>query len=253
MTKAVCVQGPQVTPLARREASSVQRVTGSDIDGLGGKLIEQLIEHDLVADPSDLYALTADQLVGLERMGDKSAENLVSAIDHSRTTTLARFLFALGIREVGEATAANLATHFGSVEALAQAGAEELEAVDDVGPIVAERVISFFSKATNQATVAGLVAAGVQWPVIEVVARDELPLAGQTWVLTGTLEAMPRNVAKTRLQQLGAKVAGSVSAKTSQVVAGPGAGSKLSKAEDLGVPVMDEAALLALLKDYGLE
>jgi DNA ligase (NAD+) len=223
-----------------------------DIDGLGDKLIEQLLNEELISSPADLYHLSADQVKNLERMGAKSAENLINALEQSKDTTLARFIYALGIREVGEATAANLAAHFGDVDALMQASVEDLEAVDDVGPIVAEHIVRFFAESDNVAMVRDLIDAGIRWEVVETRLQAQ-PLEGQTWVLTGTLEAMPRDEAKRKLISLGAKVSGSVSGKTSQVVAGPGAGSKLTKAENLGVPVMDEEALLALLKDHGLE
>ncbi|MEC9482254.1 MAG: NAD-dependent DNA ligase LigA [Halomonas sp.] len=217
-----------------------------DIDGLGVKLIDQLVDREWVKTPADLFHLQADALVELPRFGRKSADNLIAALDKARHTTLARFIYALGIREVGEATAANLARHFGTLQALMDADQPALEAVEDVGPIVAAHIHAFFDEAHNRETVQQLIEAGVVWDEAEVTARPQ-PLVGQTWVLTGTLESMTRDEGKARLQALGAKVSGSVSKKTAALVAGPGAGSKLSKAEELGVEVLDEAAFLARL------
>ena len=221
-----------------------------DVDGLGDKLIDQLVDHRLVANAADLFALTHEQLVALERMGAKSADNLLAALEIAKHTTLPRFIYALGIREVGEATAASLARHFGDIEALCHADIEALEAVSDVGPIVGQSIAEFFAQPEQRKLVTALQQAGVQWPNISVVPSAELPLIGQIWVLTGTLEALPRTVAKQRLTALGAKVAGSVSAKTTVVVAGPGAGSKLEKAQSLGIDVQTEADLMALLSKY---
>jgi DNA ligase (NAD+) len=220
-----------------------------DIEGLGDKLVEQLLEAELVCTAADLYTLEASQLVELERMGQKSADNLVKALAVSRETSLSRFIYALGIREVGEATALSLAQHFGSWEALCVAGEEGLLAVADVGPVVADYLRQFMDSQQSMQVVERLRAAGVHWPDIATVPREAQPLEGQTWVVTGTLESLSRDEAKAHLQFLGAKVAGSVSAKTNCVVAGPGAGSKLSKAEDLGVKVIDEQALLAMLQE----
>jgi DNA ligase (NAD+) len=202
---------------------------------------------------ADLYKLTRFQLASLDRMGDKSAGNLIAAIDRSRNPVLWRFLYALGIREVGEATAKALASHFGTLEAIAEADEEALQQVPDVGPIVAGHIRSFFDQPHNQETLEALKEAGVQWQEEEIVSAEEQPLAGQTWVLTGTLAEMTRDQAKAKLERLGAKVAGSVSKKTACVVAGEAAGSKLAKAEQLGVPVLDEAGLLNLLKEHGVE
>jgi DNA ligase (NAD+) len=224
-----------------------------DIEGLGDKLVEQLVDEGLVDSVAGLYFLERDQLLGLERMGEKSADNLLTSLEKSKATTLPRFLFALGIREVGEATALNLARHFGNWEAIADAGEERWLEVDDVGPVVADHLAQFFDSGSSMAVVQALREAGVRWQDIEVVAPQALPLAGQTWVVTGKLEAMGRNDAKVFLQDLGAKVAGSVSAKTRCVVAGPGAGSKLAKANELGVEVIDEEAFLALLAVHGVE
>jgi len=217
-----------------------------DIEGLGEKLIDQLVERDWVETPAGLFALEAEALAELPRMGRKSSENLVAALEKAKATTLPRFIFALGIREVGEATAAGLARHFGTLEALMAADREALEAVEDVGPIVAAHVHTFFRQPHNRETIQALIDAGVHWEEAEVEARPT-PLAGQTWVLTGTLESMTRDEGKARLQALGARVAGSVSKKTAALVAGEAAGSKLSKAEELGVEVLDEATFLTRL------
>jgi DNA ligase (NAD+) len=221
-----------------------------DIDGLGDKLVEQLVEQGLVETVADLYALRREDLLRLERMGEKSADNLLAALEASKSTTLPRFLYALGIREVGEATARSLASHFGSYEALAAASEETLLAVEDVGPVVADHLRQFFDDPASQAVVRALREAGVHWPEAQAKAADA-PLNGQTWVVTGKLESMTRDEASAALQALGARVAGSVSAKTHTLVAGPGAGSKLAKAEALAVPVIDEAAFLAFLDDHG--
>ncbi|TQV78152.1 NAD-dependent DNA ligase LigA [Exilibacterium tricleocarpae] len=222
-----------------------------DIEGLGDKLVEQLVDEKLINSVADLYHLTHEQLAALERMGAKSADNLLAALEQSKSTALPRFLFALGIREVGETTARNLANYFGTLEKIAAASEEELLAVNDVGPVVAHFVAEFFQQPHNVEAVAALREAGVHWPDIEVAERPPAPLAGLTFVLTGTLAIMSRSDAKAKLQDLGAKVAGSVSAKTHHVVAGPGAGSKLTKAQELGVDVMDEAAMIDLLKRHG--
>ena len=224
-----------------------------DIEGLGDKLVEQLVDEGLVENVAGLYTLTREQLQGLERMGEKSADNLLAALDVSKQTSLARFIFALGIREVGEATALNLARHFGNWETLAAAGDEQLLAVDDVGPVVADHLRQFFDSASSMQVVEQLRRAGVNWPDLEVAPPEQLPLAGQIWVVTGKLEAMGRNEAKQLLQDLGAKVAGSVSSRTSCVVAGPGAGSKLGKATELGGEVLDESAFLQRLAALGIE
>lgn len=223
-----------------------------DIEGLGDKLVEQLVDQNLVTAVDDLYGLELEQLANLDRMGKKSAENLLLALEASKTTTLPRFLYALGIREVGEATARSLARHFGHMMALQQASQDALLEVSDVGPVVAHFVCDFFSQPENMAVVSKLSDAGVHWPDMVLDENQLLPLSGQTWVLTGGMEVMGRSEVKEKLQQLGAKVAGSVSAKTDCVVAGAGAGSKLTKAEELGVLVLDEAALLELLRENNL-
>ena len=219
-----------------------------DIDGLGERIIEQLVDAELVRDVADLFLLEASTLMNLERMGAKSAEKLVAAIADSRRTTLPKFLYALGIREVGEATALQLANHFGELSVLQAATVEELIDVPDVGPIVAEHVVSFFANKANIVLLARLQECGITWPKINAASVESQPLIAQTIVLTGTLEKLSRNEAKARLVALGAKVAGSVSKSTTIVYAGPGAGSKLAKATELGVKVDDEAALLSLLQ-----
>jgi len=216
-----------------------------DIDGLGDKLVEQLVDAGLIEHVNDLYALSQQQVAGLERMAEKSAANLIAAIEASKQTTLARFIFALGIREVGETTAASLARFFGNMDGLIQADAETLQQVPDVGPIVAQRVLDFFAQNHNRDIIDGLLQAGIVWPQAQSI--GERPLAGKTYVLTGTLSTMPRSQAKEKLEALGAKVASSVSAKTTAVIAGESAGSKLAKARDLGVSILSEAELAALL------
>ena len=217
-----------------------------DIEGLGDKLVDQLVEQGLVKDVSDLYSLTQQQVAGLERMGEKSAENFINARNKSKTTTLPRFLYALGIREVGEATALALANHFGALEEIAEADVETLQEVPDVGPVVAQQIAAFFHEHHNSEVIKKLQAAGVHWPQMERRAAT-LPLAGKTFVLTGTLAAMTRDEAKQRLQALGAKVAGSVSARTDYVVAGVEPGSKLDRARELNVEVMNERQFLKLI------
>ncbi|MDN7136330.1 NAD-dependent DNA ligase LigA [Pseudidiomarina terrestris] len=218
-----------------------------DIDGLGDKLLELLVEREWLKSPADLYRLKARELAMLPRMGEKSAENIVAAITASKETTLPKFLYALGIREVGEATAANLASHFGSLDALQEASQDQLEEVDDVGKVVASHIYQFFREAHNQDVVRELLELGIHWPAIEKLAASEATLAGNTYVLTGTLTQMTRDEAKQALQARGAKVSGSVSKKTTAVIAGENAGSKLSKAEQLGVPVLSEDDLQALI------
>ena len=218
-----------------------------DIDGLGDKLVELLVDKGLIYSVADLYELSADKIADLERMGDKSAQNLIDSIAASKHTTLAKFLFALGIREVGEATGQTLARNFGSLEAIVDADIDTLQEVDDIGPVVAYHIRDFFRNPDNLAIVNALRESGVSWDDVDISAQDSQPLKGQTWVLTGTMEIMSRAEAKDKLQELGAKVAGSVSAKTTQVVAGPGAGSKLTKAQSLDIPVMDEEQFIAFL------
>ena len=219
-----------------------------DIEGLGDKIIEQLVERDVVRTPADLYALTAAQLAGLERMGEKSAANLVAAIDRSRRTTLPRLLYALGIREVGEATALALARHFGTLERVMQADEAAIRQVPDVGPVVAAHVAAFFASEEHRRVISALREQGVTWPEMAVAPRAAQTLAGSTFVITGTLAAMSREQAAEALNARGARVSGSVSKKTSFLVAGSEAGSKLAKARELGVPVLDEPQFLELLE-----
>jgi DNA ligase (NAD+) len=221
-----------------------------DIDGLGDKLVELLVDRGLIYSPADLYELSAAKIADLERMGEKSAQNLIDSIAVSRQTTLGKFLFALGIREVGEATGQTLARNFGSLEAIIEADQDALLEVDDIGPVVAYYIRDFFRNPDNLSIISALRESGVSWDDIDISAQDSQPLKGQTWVLTGGMEIMSRAEAKDRLQELGAKVAGSVSAKTSQVVSGPGAGSKLTKAQSLDIPVFDEDQFLAFLEGH---
>jgi len=218
-----------------------------DIQGLGVEIIDQLVDRGLVETPADLYRLTADQLAGLERMGEKSAAKLIDAIDRSRRTTLARFLYGLGIPNVGEATALALAQHFGDLGALRGATEAQIDDVPDVGPVIAGSIHRFLHDARHRKAIDKLVEAGLTWPRIERAAATGSPFSGKTVVLTGTLSSMTRDAATDRLIALGAKVAGSVSKKTDFVVAGADAGSKLRKAEELRVTVLDEQRFLELL------
>ena len=216
-----------------------------DIDGVGGKLIEQLVDRELVHTPADLFKLDLTTLTRLERMGAKSAENALASLEKAKHTTLARFIFALGIREVGEATALNLANHFKTLEALQNADLEALQQVSDVGEVVANRILAFWHEPHNVAVVNDLIAQGVHWETVETKEVAENRFKGKTVVLTGTLTQMGRNEAKALLQDMGAKVSGSVSAKTDFVIAGDAAGSKLTKAQELGVTVLTEEEFLA--------
>ena len=216
-----------------------------DIDGVGGKLIEQLVDRELVHTPADLFKLDLTTLTRLERMGTKSAENALASLEKAKNTTLARFIFALGIREVGEATALNLANHFKTLEALQNADLEALQQVPDVGEVVANRILAFWHEPHNVAVVNDLIAQGVRWETVETKEVAENRFKGKTVVLTGTLTQMGRNEAKALLQDMGAKVSGSVSAKTDFVIAGDAAGSKLIKAQELGVTILTEEEFLA--------
>ncbi len=257
------------SPVAAKEGEAVYRCDGGivceaqrkeaikhfasrhafDIDGLGDKIVEQLVDKDLIQSVADLFSLEHKAVAELERMGNKSAENLLAAIEKSKSTTLARFIYALGIREVGQATAKNLALHYGTLDKVRSADLESLQRVTDIGPIVANFVVEFFEQEQNNEVVDALLHAGVHWPEVNVQA--DLPLKGKTYVLTGTLEQMTRDEAKAQLEKYGAKVSGSVSSKTHCVVAGPGAGSKLKKAEELEIDVIDEAAFIAFIKELG--
>ncbi|MEA3412808.1 MAG: NAD-dependent DNA ligase LigA [Pseudomonadota bacterium] len=219
-----------------------------DVEGLGDKLVDQLVECGLVEHVDDLYRLDADQLESLERMGRKSSENLIEALEKSRQTTMARFIFALGVREVGEATARSLAGYFGSLEKLMAAEVDALLEVPDVGPVVAGHVHAFFRQPHNREVIERLLAARIHWDEPEIEAPDESPLAGRSYVLTGTLSAMTRQDAKAALQALGAKVTGSVSTKTTAVIAGDNPGSKVDKAASLDVPVLSEQNFMQLLE-----
>lgn len=216
-----------------------------DIDGVGGKLIEQLVDRELVHTPADLFKLDLTTLTRLERMGKKSAENALNSLEKAKYTTLARFIFALGIREVGEATALNLANHFKTLEALQNADFEQLQQVPDVGEVVANRILAFWREPHNVEVVKDLLEQGVHWETVEIKEVQDNPFKGKTIVLTGTLTQMGRNEAKALLQEMGAKVSGSVSAKTDFVIAGDAAGSKLTKAQELGVLILTEEEFLA--------
>jgi DNA ligase (NAD+) len=221
-----------------------------DVDGMGDKIIDQLVEKEYVHTPADLFRLTAGKLTGLDRMGPKSAQNVVAALEKAKETTFARFLYALGIREVGEATAAGLAAHFVTLDALIAASIEDLQKVPDVGIVVATHTFNFFAEESNREVIRQLTEeAGVHWPAPVIIKAEEIdsPFAGKTVVLTGSLTIMSRDDAKARLVALGAKVAGSVSKKTDLVIAGEAAGSKLVKAQELGIDVIDEAEMIRLL------
>jgi len=221
-----------------------------DIEGLGDKLVDQLVDAGIVTSLPGLYKLGVAKLAALERMADKSAQNIVDALEKSKRTTLARFLFGLGIRQVGETTAKDLARHFGSLDQLMDASSEQLLEVKDVGPIVARSIHTFFAQAHNREVVEQLRAAGLSWEEGEgaAAARGPQPLQGKTLVLTGSLPTLSRDQAKELVEAAGGKVSGSVSKKTHFVVAGEDAGSKLDKARELGLAVIDEAGLFALLK-----
>lgn len=219
-----------------------------DIEGLGEKLVDQLVDLSLVRTPADIYALTLEQLAGLERMAEKSAGNLLVAIEASKETALARFVFGLGIRNVGETTAKDLARHFGSLELLMAADEERLQRVPDVGPVVAASIASFFGERHNREVITQLLAAGVRWPEGRQATVSHSAVAGKTFVLTGTLPSLTRDEAKELIEAKGGRVAGSVSKKTDYVVAGAEAGSKLDKAKELGVIILDQSRLMELLE-----
>jgi DNA ligase (NAD+) len=219
-----------------------------EVEGLGDKLVEQMVDANVIRNLPDLYRLGLNALASLDRMAEKSAQNIVDALEKSKQTTLPRFLFGLGIRHVGEATAKELARHFGKLDAIMDAPEDLLLTVNDVGPTVAQSIRTFFDQPHNREVVEQLRACGVTWEEGEPAAQAPQPLAGKTFVLTGTFPTLSRDQAKDLLEAAGAKVAGSVSKKTSYVVAGAEAGSKLDKAQELGVPVLDEAAMLEMLK-----
>lgn len=220
-----------------------------NIEGLGAQMIEQLVGAQLVHDPSDLYTISREQWLCMPRMGDKSTDKIIKALEASKATTLPRFLHALGILGVGQTTAEKLAQHLGSLEAIASASPERLQSIPDVGPVVAESVRSFFDEAENQNIIARLQAAGIHWPNISLTAPQEGPLCGHKFVLTGTL-SQPRNTYQERLKALGAQVSSSLSPQTTALIAGLGGGGKRAKAEQLGIPLWDENQLLALLKQH---
>jgi DNA ligase (NAD+) len=217
-----------------------------NIEGFGDKRVDQLVEKDLVKTPADLFRLTAEQLAELERLGEQSAQKLIAAVEKSKETTYARFLYGLGIGNVGEATALALANEFGTLEELLAADEERLQQVPDVGPIVASAIHAFFHEPHNLEVIQALVAAGIRWPAARAKLREQ-PLLGKTFVITGTLNTMTRDEAKARLQALGAKVAGSVSKKTTAVIAGTDPGSKLQTAQSLNVEIWSEEQLRSLL------
>jgi len=219
-----------------------------DISGLGDQLIEQLVDSGLVQTAADLYRLDTARLGALERMGERSAEKLIAAVDHSRKTTLVRFLYALGIPEVGDATSHLLASHFGSLEKLAAASVEDLQAVPDIGPVMAAGIAAFFRQRDNAAIIAQLRKSGLHWDDLPVPEHSEQRLRGQSFVLTGTLAGMRRDDAKLKIESLGGKVSSSVSSRTTWLVHGENPGSKLARATSLGVQLLDEQALLALLR-----
>jgi DNA ligase (NAD+) len=209
--------------------------------------VDQLVEANLVHTLSDIYSLDLPTLSNLERMAEKSAQNILDALAHSKQTTLARFIYALGMRNVGEATAKDLAKHFGKLSTLLSATTEDLLNVNDVGPVVAESIINFLGEQHNQEVITALLAAGITWPETEGKQVATGQLAGKTFVLTGTLPNLSRDEAKEKIEAVGGKVSGSVSKKTNYVVAGADAGSKLDKAQELGIQILDEAALITLL------
>ncbi len=218
-----------------------------DIDGLGNKLVELLVDHELIKDPAGLFELTVAQIVNLPRMGEVSAHKLMHSLQKSKKTTLARFLYSLGIREVGEATAGNLANYCKDIESIKSASVEELQAVSDIGEIVAKHIHGFFGQEHNLMMIDHLIRLGIHWSEISAIEESSLSLSGKTFVITGTFSGISRDAIKDKLQSLGAKVAGSISKKTNTLIAGAAAGSKLSKAQDLGIEIIDEQALLRLL------
>lgn len=240
--------GGLICPAQRKQAiTHFASRRAMDIEGLGEKLVDQLVERNLVHHLDDVYRLNLPMLAGLDRMAEKSAQNVLSAIEKSKTTTLPRFIYALGIRNVGEATAKDLAQHFGSLEAMMQASVESLMQVHDVGPVVAEATFQFFDEPHNREVIAAMRAQGVQWADIAKTSTSTA-FTGKTFVLTGTLPTLKRDQAQAMIEAAGGKVSGSVSAKTSYVVAGAEAGSKLEKAQQLNIPILEESALLEMLQ-----
>jgi len=244
---ARCTNGMQCDAQRQEGIKHFASRKAMDIDGLGDKLVEQLCEAGLIHTVDDIFTLTTEAVAGLPRMAEKSASNLISSIEKASETTLGRFIFALGIREVGETSAASLASHFGSLDALMDASVEDLSAVDDIGPVASNSMVAFFANKANRTVVENLIKNGVKFPVIDTIEVEQTEV-GNTYVLTGTMQELTRDQAKQLLVQMGAKVSGSVSKKTTAVYAGTSPGSKVTKAESLDVPVYDEAALMKLLK-----
>jgi DNA ligase (NAD+) len=250
----------------RREGEAITRCTGGlfcaaqrknsikhfnsrramDVDGMGDKLVDQLVDKDLIHDAADMFTLSKEQLAGLERMADKSAQNILDALEKSKSTTLARFIYALGIRDVGEATAQALASYLGDLDDLMKADEEALQEIPDVGPVVANSIVRFFHQTHNREVIDKLIKAGVHWPKVEKIQPQALPLKGKSFVITGTL-SVKRDELKDRLQSLGAKVTGSVSKSTDYVVVGEDPGSKYEKAKQLGIAILDESAISKML------
>ena len=246
---AKCINGRGCPSQRKETIRHFASRLGMDIEGLGEKLVDQLVEANLIETPADLFELTKQQLVELDRMGSKSADNLLVALENSKETTLARFIYSLGIEEVGESTAKSLADHYRDIEPLRNSSIKDFQSISDIGPIVAGNIFRFLHDDDNKQLIETLIACGVRWETEVERELDQL-LEGQNWVLTGTLSSLSRNEAKVRLQSLGAKVAGSVSTKTTCVVAGDVAGSKLAKAQSLGVSIVTEDELLRLLSKH---
>jgi DNA ligase (NAD+) len=246
-----CTGGPEVCAAQRSEALKhfVSR-RALDIEGLGSELIEQLVANDRIKTAADLFNLEQAELAAMERMGEKSARNVLASIEESKATTLPRFIYSLGIREVGEATAASLAAHYGNLDRVMSATEEDLQEVQDVGPVVAGRIRNFFAAKSNVKLIAELRKAGIHWPDMEPAATSaDGPFHGKTVVITGTLDTMSRDEAKAKIQAAGGKVTGSVSRNTDFVVFGDKAGSKLTKAQTLGIPTLDVAEMEKMLSD----
>jgi DNA ligase (NAD+) len=248
---ARCTGGLQCKAQRRESIRHFASRLAMDIEGLGVKLIDQLVQQELIETSADLYHLTLDQLVQLERMAPKSANNLIEALEKSKQTTLPRFIYALGIAEVGESTARSLTQALGSLDSIRMADEERLQQVPDVGPVVARRIFEFFNQDHNKAVIDSLLQSKFTWEELDDSAITNA-LDGSTFVLTGTLSTMSRGEAREKLQSLGARVSGSVSKKTSVVVAGESAGSKLTKAQELGIEIMDEDRFNEFLKTHGL-
>jgi len=219
-----------------------------DINGLGDRVIEKLVDLNLVNNVAELYTLTQEKLATLERQGEKSTQNLLQAIAKSKVTTLSKFIYALGIRGVGEATAQSLAKHFGDLDKIMHANIQDLEVINDIGPTIAKQLVVFFGQKYNRELINNLLEYGIHWPKLSLISTAEQRLVGQTFVITGSLNTMSRDEAKTKLQALGAKITDSVSKNTSYVVVGIEPGSKLAKAQNLGVKIINEADLLIILQ-----